>query len=555
MASGQCLREFEGHSSWVHSVSLSPDGRLALSTGDKTLRLWDVETGRCLRTFAGIGRSVVGAEIGPDGETALSACSNFPGEETLHLWRLKTGISLPFVAVRPSDPVRLRDLAQEFVGLRSSASEALCDGDIESALTHLKTARQCRGYERNPDLLNLLGTASLRTRRCGFRGGWSARELKEDTRDAAYCAAISPDGRVGFSAGFHTRFWDLQTGELLHACEKEHDRVYGAAISPDGTFALSGGGDKVLRLWDVATGRCIRTIGATGGHSQTVHSVAISPDGLLGLSGSSDRTLRLWELNSGRCLRTFKGHGGSVQAVAIGPDGRFCMSGSGDERSPLCLWDLAGGQCLSIFVGHTNFIRSVAISPDGRRALSGSDDETLRLWDLETGDCLDVLMGHTSYVNSVAFSPDGRFGISGSGDGTLRLWDLSGGQCLRTFAGHTAWVSSVSLSLDGRWALSGSHDRTLRLWELDWDYEFPGWAEWDEGARPYLEVFLTLHSRYAKDGVGRVGRAQWSEENFQELLTDLQHRGYGWLRPEGVRRELEGMTRKWKCPKRVLGRR
>lgn len=112
---------------------------------------------------------------------------------------------------------------------------------------------------------------------------------------------------------------------------------------------------------------------------------------------------------------------------------------------------------------------------------------------------------------------------------------------------------SVCISPDGRWALSGSPDKTLRLWELDWDYEFPGPADWHEGARPYLEIFLTLHCPHGEDGISRVGKPQWNDEDFKKLLKDLQCRGYGWLRPEGVRRKLEEMTRNWTGPPPLPG--
>jgi WD40 repeat protein len=127
------------------------------------------------------------------------------------------------------------------------------------------------------------------------------------------------------------------------------------------------------------------------------------------------------------------------------------------------------------------------------------------------------------------------------------MWDLCSGRCVKTIEGHTKSISSVALSADGRWALSGSGTH-LRLWELEWDYEFPERKNWDEGARPHLEIFLTLHCAVGGDGVTRVGKPNWKDEDFQKLLTDLQYRNYGWLRPEGVRRELEKMTAEWQGP-------
>ena len=88
-------------------------------------------------------------------------------------------------------------------------------------------------------------------------------------------------------------------------------------------------------------------------------------------------------------------------------------------------------------------------------------------------------------------------------------------------------------------------DSTVRLWEFDWGYDFPEVVDWNDGARPYLNIFLTLHCPYGEDGITRVGKPVWNNEDFNRLLRDLQYRGYGWLRPEGVRKKLEEMTKNW----------
>jgi hypothetical protein len=166
---------------------------------------------------------------------------------------------------------------------------------------------------------------------------------------------------------------------------------------------------------------------------------------------------------------------------------------------------------------------------------------------------------------------DGRYALSGSTDGTLKLWEISSGLCLRTFAGHGEAVTSVSMSADGRFALSSSADRTMRVWILDWELADTDPADWDEGARPYLEMFLSVHTPYPaavqarkrsrsplarffqsiapeKDTVPlprRKGPPTWTERDFQRLLRTLGYAGFGWLRPEGVRRELIRMARDW----------
>ncbi len=295
--------------------------------------------------------------------------------------------------------------------------------------------------------------------------------VAEGHKSLVSSVAISPDSKYALSGGDRIlRLWDMETGECLRVFKGQTSGVYSVAISPDGRYALSGDGDDTLRQWDMETGECLRVFRGEGyghGHGYSdveVYSVAISPDGEYALSTSDwDDRLRQWDMETGKCLRVFESHSDGLYSVAISSDGEYALSGS-FLRTPR-LWDMETGECLRVFEGHTEEVRSVAISPNGRYALSGSLDRTLRLWDIRTGECLRVFEGHTAGVRSVAISPDGEYALSG-GDETLRQWDMETGECLRVFRGHTQNVQSVAISPDGKYALSNSWDCTLRLWNM-----------------------------------------------------------------------------------------
>lgn len=74
------------------------------------------------------------------------------------------------------------------------------------------------------------------------------------------------------------------------------------------------------------------------GHEGSVLALAVSPDGRSFVSGGEDRMIRLWELPTGRALASWEAHDASVTALAYRPDGQMLISGAADAL--LRLWDL-----------------------------------------------------------------------------------------------------------------------------------------------------------------------------------------------------------------------
>ncbi len=100
LENGQCLRTLAGHSGAVRSVSVRPDGRRAVSgSGDKTLRVWDLESGQCLRVLEGHSDEVTRVSVTPDGRRAVSGSE----DNTLRLWEVETGACL--AVARPPVPI------------------------------------------------------------------------------------------------------------------------------------------------------------------------------------------------------------------------------------------------------------------------------------------------------------------------------------------------------------------------------------------------------------------------------------------------------------------
>ena len=101
------------------------------------------------------------------------------------------------------------------------------------------------------------------------------------------------------------------------------------AFSPDGTRLATASGDKTAKVWDVASGREVRTL---SGHTDAVYGVAFSPDGTRLATASWDKTAKVWDVASGREVRTLSGHTDAVYGVAFSPDGTRLATASWDKH-------------------------------------------------------------------------------------------------------------------------------------------------------------------------------------------------------------------------------
>jgi WD40 repeat protein/tRNA A-37 threonylcarbamoyl transferase component Bud32 len=311
---------------------------------------------------------------------------------------------------------------------------------------------------------------------------WDAKTGERRSLDAVdgrivIDVAYSPDGAVLAAAyGFYdepgyARLWDVATGEPIGGpFAGSPGGVSAVAFSPDGRWlALAAGFEREgryrIEVWDW---RKRELACPPFGADSRVNHLAFGPEGrFLASAEEESRLIRLWDVAAGKEIRTFQGHESLVRAVAFRPDGKIVASCGEDHL--VKLWDVATGLEVETLRGHPSFILSLAFDSEGRRLASGDLSGSVKVWSAEGGQPLRLKADGWAY--RLVFHPDGKRLLTAawlnSRDFEPRLWDADTGRLVRSFRGHGGPVASVTLSRDGSRMATASFDQTARVWDVE----------------------------------------------------------------------------------------
>jgi len=328
------------------------------------------------------------------------------------------------------------------------ARQKIVDAVVTKATAAIKTGEKPISVVAfSPDgKLLLTGGADQRIH-VWYAAAGKAVEMISGHTGAITSLSISPSGLVlSGSADKLAATWDISprwslAGQLGPKADKPLDlsespfvsRVLSVDFSHDGKLLVTGGGDPSrsgeLMIWDVAKKSLVKEF--KDAHSDTVFGAEFSRDGTKLLSGAADKFVKIFDVASGKHIRSFEGHTHHVLDVSWKADNTSIASAGADNV--IKVWNVDTGEQRRTIGGYSKQVTSLRFVGIGENVISCAGDKAVRFHKTGNGQNFRSFSGGTDFMYAAASSRDESFVVAGGEDGIVRLWNGKDAKLLKAF--------------------------------------------------------------------------------------------------------------------------
>ena len=513
VATGTELATFT-NTDYVTSVAFSLDGKcLAAGTRDGNVTLWDIDTGVARWTIFHEDY-VTSTTFSPDG--LLLATSSW--DSTANLWDVETGENRRCFSHQKKEVDITFDSGHDFTfndgGINciafspngqffATGDRIASDRDGCTTLWDVQSGEAIWDFTHEKPATSIVFSIDNRYMATRFSGGetdvrcitdgtsvspnegkWPKSTRKpplNHPRDLyGWLVSFSPDGKhlISMAECSAIKVWDVISGKNIKTIDRDMGQAESLTFSAEGNYiGLSRFVEDTATLWVDEEQMAVFSI-------KDITAAAISLDSKLVAIGGFDGMINLWSVETQAQLQTFSGHTGLIKTLAFSPDCTRLVSAGGHKveiqekdgaeymfmsgDSPMDqtakVWDIETGMEIAI-LQHPTVVEVVVFSPDSTRLATASGKKVF-LWDTNTWQ--ENVAFETGSVESFVFSPNGTFlAVGGTGrNPKIQIWNVETAELVVEFSGHKSDVQSVAFSPDGTLLASGGFDGVIYLWDM-----------------------------------------------------------------------------------------
>ncbi len=310
-----------------------------------------------------------------------------------------------------------------------------------------------------------------------------------------------PTARMTDLRGIAWRLLNAELSPKSYSLGSHDGPATGCVVYPDGNTVATVGEDGLVRVWDIAWRRMLKSFAPMIG---PVHAIAISPDGkTLALGGKPilatlDKALvYLLDSKTGMRKGTVHNHATTIESIRFSPDGRLIAAGSRYE--PVQLSTIDGKKLTSFSSDSRNGL--IAFSPDSKLLATSVRKTEVYIWDCETGEHIDDV-GLPGAIGSINWSSIGDYFVVSEKFGPkIVVFDAEDREPLdflqfSTQDAHA--VAVIAISGDGQAITAGDADGKLIVWQaspLSWRSDIEKFGK-RAYSRPIAEPFAIDNERF-----------------------------------------------------------
>lgn len=177
------------------------------------------------------------------------------------------------------------------------------------------------------------------------------------------------------------------------------------------------------------------------GHFASIKCIDIDSEGTLLATGSKDKTAKIWDINSGREIRSFVGHTHSISRVRFSNDSKYLVTSSIDGTAKV--WEVATGKFIFSTPASDKVLTDAVFSPDGKLLLTSGYADVVSVYDFPAGNLVKTIETNPDQGLGlgvhIQFSKDGKFCAIGEDNRTTKVYATSDWSLLHTLKPEQGW--------------------------------------------------------------------------------------------------------------------